>query len=137
MTTFSILVFSLLIDIKEQLNTIQADVNDLKRKMTLYDEGTSSKLIKIDATGTALTSKMEKVEKKFINIHNLIDLKGIGKTSRPIDFPTEILHHSFQELERFDDLLHEFDDPFAVYYVSLTEIFKRLDKNLTMLNFSG
>lgn len=86
--------------------------------MNEIDQQTSSKLIKIDATGTAFTSKLEKVDKTFSTIQNLLDQKILGKVVKPADFPETILQNSFEELERFDDLLHDFDDSYALYYVS-------------------
>jgi hypothetical protein len=117
--TFCILVFSLLIDIKEQLNNLQFDVSELKRKMTDLEEKTDSKLRKIDATGTAMAFKLDKVDKTFTSIQNVLVQRGLGKALlKPSDFPATIFHDTFQDLERFDDLLHDFDDCYALYYVS-------------------
>jgi flagellin-like hook-associated protein FlgL len=106
--------------IQNQLNEIQQDVNELKRKVEKVEDATSqntSKLFKVDSSLSMVSNKISSLDKSFAAFKS-VDKSKTKVKSKPKDFPATIECDTFESLQNFDELLSDYESNHALYYVS-------------------
>lgn len=110
---FSILVLSLLSAIQKQLNAIQTDVDSMKTQINTLDEHFTDRLTKLDSSVMSVVKKVDAID----TCYKILQSKDGDIIRRPPDFPADILHSSYEQLEYFDSFLKDFKGPHSTYFV--------------------
>lgn len=110
---YFILVLSLLSAIQKQLNAIQTDVDSMKTQINTLDEHFTDRLTKLDSSVMSVVKKVDAID----TCYKILQSKDGDIIRRPPDFPADILHSSYEQLEYFDSFLKDFKGPHSTYFV--------------------
>lgn len=102
--------------IQQQLSQVQKDVTDMKTSIALLE----SQTIKVGNE----TAKVTSISEKFDTIHQAINMfqnQSILPAAKPFDFPDILMFGTYEDLCTFDQLLANYEGPYATYFVSTLE----------------
>lgn len=93
----------------------------MKVKITAIEGNTSythSKLNKLDSNVASVAAKIDTIDKAFGAFKTVQKEKSSSEVLKPDYFPDSLLFSTYEDLQRFDELLVDYDGDSAVYYVS-------------------
>lgn len=102
-------------DIKQQLSAVRNDVTNLHIKFDTLEKKSTLSSDDLKKQMSAVSIRIDSIG-SLIQSHSIV--QGSRGFSKPLDFPSNILCETYEQLQEFDKLLSIEEDTKSVYFVS-------------------